>query len=113
VRAGTLESDGTRCVSLRVGQTTAQPVGRLRHDGNVEECVSTGTGRTSGSQLDPGDVLQETFASRARQHSTNAEFLPLVHRSGTLPEDNSWLIGFRVVGKRTTATDRYRALHRR
>ena len=35
--------------------------------------------------------------TRGGSHSTTLEFLRAANRSGTLPEDKSWLIGFRVV----------------
>lgn len=86
-------------VSLRVGARDPNPWGLHDVHGNVEEWVHDWYGLyVAGHQVDPVGRAHGLFrVSRGGSHSTEAYFLRSANRMGTLPEDESWLIGFRVV----------------
>jgi len=90
---------GAAQVSLAVGKTPANPWGLFDMHGNVEEwCTDWYAPYPSEDQTDPsGPERGDFMVTRGGSHSTTLEYLRSANRMGTLPEDKSWLIGFRVV----------------
>jgi len=86
-------------ISLTVGRTPPNAWGLYDVHGNVEEWVSDWYGPyVADAQVDPGGrAFGEFRVTRGGSHSTEPYYLRSANRSGTVPEDQSWLIGFRVV----------------
>ncbi|MCU0960754.1 MAG: SUMF1/EgtB/PvdO family nonheme iron enzyme [Pirellulaceae bacterium] len=86
-------------VPLHVGQTPPNAWGLYDLHGNVEEWCLDWYGPYAGdAQRDPVGRADGDFkVTRGGSHSTTLEFLRSANRSGTLPDDKSWLIGFRIV----------------
>jgi sulfatase modifying factor 1 len=86
-------------VSLNVGTAPPNPWGLYDMHGNVEEwCCDWYGPYELGDQVDPvGRARGDFKVTRGGSHSTKLTYLRSANRLGTLPDDRSWAIGFRVV----------------
>lgn len=100
------EPSGKDVVPLHVGKKTPNAWGLHDMHGNVEEwCLDWYGPYAAGAQTDPVGLADGDFrVTRGGSHSTTPEFLRSANRSGTLPQDKSWLIGFRIALAEMPAT---------
>ncbi|MBI4660416.1 MAG: SUMF1/EgtB/PvdO family nonheme iron enzyme [Verrucomicrobia bacterium] len=86
-------------VPLHIGRTPPNAWGFHDMHGNVEEwCLDWYGPYRADDEIDPvGAATGDFKVSRGGSHNTPLPFLRSANRSGTLPEDKHWLIGFRVV----------------
>ncbi|MGC9523445.1 MAG: SUMF1/EgtB/PvdO family nonheme iron enzyme [Anaerolineae bacterium] len=86
-------------VDLTVGRTPANAWGLHDMHGLVEEWCGDWYGPyPEGPQIDPvGCARGLCKVTRGGSHNTDLAYLRSANRSGTFPEDQHWLIGFRVV----------------
>jgi formylglycine-generating enzyme required for sulfatase activity len=92
-----MRRDGS--ATLEVGKTPANNWGLYDMHGNVEEwCYDWYGPYKSERVVNPVGYVEGDFrVTRGGSHGAYRYFLRSANRMGTLPEDKSWVIGFRVV----------------
>ncbi|MBE7537920.1 MAG: SUMF1/EgtB/PvdO family nonheme iron enzyme [Opitutaceae bacterium] len=92
--------------SLHVGQYPANAWGLHDMHGNVEEWCSDWYGPyIAGAQKDPVGLSDGEFrVTRGGAHSMELPYLRSANRAGTIPQDRTWVIGFRLAMGPTSAT---------
>ncbi|WP_461146296.1 SUMF1/EgtB/PvdO family nonheme iron enzyme [Spirosoma pulveris] len=93
-------------VSLKVGQAPPNPWGLYDMHGNVEEwCLDWYGPYPAVEQQDPVGRESGLFRlTRGGSHGTPVSFLRSANRMAMLPDNKSWLVGFRVVEAGMPAT---------
>jgi formylglycine-generating enzyme len=88
----------TDVMPLHVGCIEANPFGLKDMHGLVEEwCYDWYGPYSDSSQRDPvGPTTGDFRVTRGGSHSTETYFLRSTNRMATLPDERTWLIGFRV-----------------
>lgn len=94
-------------VDLTVGETPPNDWGLHDTNGLVEEWCHDWYGPyPDRARVDPvGRETGTTKVTRGGSHNTGLDYLRSANRSGTLPEDRHWLIGFRPVVRELPDTD--------
>ena len=92
-------SQTTDFISLKTGESPANRWGVCDMHGNVEEwCIDWWGPYPEDAVTDPIGPDDGLFCvARGGSHSTHPYYLRSANRAAALPEDRSWLIGFRVV----------------
>lgn len=93
-------------VSLKVAQMPPNAWGVYDMHGNVEEwCYDWYGPYTNSAQADPPGLTSGIFrVTRGGSHGTPVRYLRSANRMGMIPQDKSWLVGFRIVQANEPAT---------